>query len=140
MAATAFTISYVNANQGGGYAEDINPDGSGWVVRWLYNEEGTASATTSISKWTVFGGTRLSACAGVSASSVDSTGVQSEGAYYMTTSPFAQDNGPYEGNLGKGINGAATRWFMSPREVTGQSFAKVSPDRDSNAAPGRLRW
>ena len=140
VAATAFTISYVNANQGGGYAEDINPDGTGWVVRWLYNEEGTASATTALSKWTVFLGTRVSATAGVSASSLDSTGVLNGGAYNMTTGPFAQDAGGYDGSLGKGINGEAAAWFQSPREVSGSSFARVSPDRDSKADPGRLRF
>ncbi|RKU06154.1 hypothetical protein C6503_26405 [Candidatus Poribacteria bacterium] len=140
VAATAFTISYVNANQGGGYAEDINPDGTGWVVRWLYNEEGTASATTAVSKSTVFGGTRVSSTAGVSASGTDSTGVQNEGAYFMTIPFEPSDNGSYEGSLGKGVSGAATAWFQSPNEVTGSSFAKVSPDRDSDAAPGTLRW
>lgn len=87
VAATAFTISYVNANQGGGYAEDINADGSGWCTRWRYNEENTASATTALSKWTVWNGTRVSATASVSASSVDSTGNMNEGAYFMTIAP-----------------------------------------------------
>ncbi len=140
VAATVFTISYVNANQGGGYAEDINADGSGWCVRWLYNEENTASATTALSKWTVWNGTRVSATAGVSASTVDSTGNMNEGAYFMTIEPHMQDNGPYEGNLSKGINRAMTAWFLSPREVSGSSFASVNPDRDSDAAPGLLRF
>ena len=137
---TAFIISSVNANQQGGYAEDINEDGTGWCVRWLYNEENTASATTALSKWTVWNGTRVSASASVSASSNDSTGVQNEGAYSMTTEPFVQMSGGYEGNISKAINRAMTAWFQSPHEVSGSSFAKVDPDRDSNADPGRLRF
>ena len=49
----ALTTLTIYANQRGGYAEDINPDGSGWKIRWLYNEENTASATTAVSKSTV---------------------------------------------------------------------------------------
>ena len=140
VAATAFTISYVNANQGGGYAEDINPDGTGWVTRWLYNEENTASATTALSKWTVLGGTRVSATASVSTSEVDSTGVQNGGAYNMNIEPPHHMNGGYEGNISKAINRAMTAWFQSPDEVSGSSFAYVNPDRDSDADPGRLRF
>jgi hypothetical protein len=140
IAVTAFTISYVNANQGGGYAEDINEDGTGWVVRWLYNEENTASATTALSKWTVIGGTRVSATASVSATGDDSTGVQNEGAYFMTIAPPHQMNGGYEGNISKAINRAMTAWFQSPDEISGSSFAKVDPDRDTDADPGTLRF
>ena len=137
---TAFIISHVNANQQGGYAEDINADGSGWRVRWLYNEENTASATTSVSKWKVWNGTRVSATAGVSATSTDSTGVQNEGAYFMTTNPYRQMNGDYEGNISKAISRAMTDFFKSPHGTSGTSFAEVDPDRDSSADPGTLRF
>ena len=140
VVATAFTISYVNANQQGGYAEDINEDGTGWCIRWLYNEENTASATTALSKWTVWNGTRVSTTASVSASGNDSTGVQNEGAYYMTTQPFRQMNGGYEGNISKAVNREMTAFFQSPDEVSGSSFARVNPDRDSSADPGTLRF
>ena len=58
----------------------------------------------------------------------------------MTTDPFVQMNGGYEGNISKAINRAITAWFQSPHEVSGSSFAEVDPDRDSSADPGTLRF
>ena len=127
---------------------------TGWgVIRWLYNEENTASASDNSNNsksgdWYldayVSGDTdpryKSDATASVSASQNDSTGVQNEGAYFMTTDPYDHDSGGYEGSISKGISQSRTAWLHSPDEVSGSSSASVRPDRDSDADPGNLSF
>ncbi len=97
------TGTYVNANRQGGYAEEVNPDGTGWKVHWDWNEVQTASATASISKNTGRSDlcvpyTDVFQLASYSTKALNSNNEVNRGARSLCTGKTGPDNDTYEGH------------------------------------------
>ena len=132
--ASAFFVSHVCANRGGGYYEDINPDGTGWKTKWLYNWEGTASATAAVSKWT--GGSHTSK---FEVASVYTSGTQkdsdigSEGSYLIAIGfEGRQEHESYEGHISRSLSYTCKGWFRSPGGFPATAYAFVRVDHESD--------
>lgn len=131
VVASAFLVSHVCANRWGGYYEDINPDGTGWKTKWLYNWEGTASATAAVSKWTGRAHTSKFESASVYTSETQ------EGAYFINIGFDARtEHEPYEGQISRGISHTYKGWFRSPGGLTAtaQAFVEVNHESDTGKA------
>ncbi len=127
------TVTYVNANGQGGYAEELNPDGTGWKVHWDWNEVQTASATASIYKDTgrnvlCIRYTDVLQFASYSTKALNSNNEENTGVRYLWTAKTGPENETYRGHESDHLLSNVRAWFLTPDNAGGTASARVDPN------------